>query len=353
VQILRIGEVEFRCASGSHDGVEDTELTGGERTDHDATRAEAGEAQLGGADFAGDAAEASHDGTFTTSALLVDEGEKSIGGVGDDSGGNTGNHTRGERDGHLLSFSAGLGVGAGGRVDLLGGPTLDSELSHGIRDLLEEDGEESGVEALDDTVVADDLGERGDETAGVGGVGNQSDAGGLTGAEEDISDELGTGGSGQVDREAKVPGALNANGLGHVDLEELNASEFEESLDEVSDGGGTETGSEGSNTLLGDDLAESADHTLVVLDGVELNAGLHDINGAQGTVGHRAADSSGQTTLERVGEVEGSLLVGGGHESGALGERGDGGGGLGHEGGGGIAVDGALQVGQRGEHGYY
>jgi hypothetical protein len=45
-------------------------------------------------------------------------------------------------------------------------------------------------------------------------------------------------------------------------------------LEEVSGSGGTETGQQRTSTLIGDDLAETPNETLVVCDGIELYSGL-------------------------------------------------------------------------------
>lgn len=64
--------------------------------------------------------------------------------------------------------------------------------------------------------------ERGTEALGEGGVGDGADADGLEGAEEEIGDELGHGGRGEVDAGAAVPGLLLGHGVGHADLEEVS-----------------------------------------------------------------------------------------------------------------------------------
>ena len=299
-------EVELAGTGGVHDDIEDTELSGGEGTDHDATGTEAGEAQLLHAGLLGEVAEAGEDTSGSSGGgALVDHGEEGVGGVGDDGGGNSGGASGGEADGGLGGLGGGINVDVGSGVDVLGGLTLDGELGHGVGDLLEEDGAEAAVESFEDTVVLDDLGEGGHEAGGVGGVGDEADTGGLEGTEEDVGDELGHGGGEQVDGSAVLPSLLLAEVLGEVDLEELNTSELEPALDEVSDGGGAKSGGEGTSALLGDDLAEGAGHTHVVLDGVELHAGLDDVKGAHGGVGDAAADASSKGTL---GVVSGVVL---------------------------------------------
>lgn len=58
-----------------------------------------------------------------------------------------------------------------------------------------------------------------------------------------------------------------------------------------------------------DHLREAAHHPSVVLDRVELDAGLHHVDGAQGSVGNAAADASGDTALEEVHCIERSLRL--------------------------------------------
>ena len=257
-------EVELASAKGVHDGVEDTELSGDEGTDHDATGEKTDSAEVDEASLSGDSHEAGHHGSLSSGSLLVDLGEEGVGGVRDDGGGNTGTDTGGEGDtdvGSRGEFSRGL---AHGSVDGIGGGTLDGELGHGVGDLLGEDGGKAGVEA------ADALGlEHLDEAIGKAvaelGVGNGTDTDGLEGAEEDIGDGLGSGGGSEVDGGLVVPGGLLTHGLDGLDLEVLDSAELEPALDEVTSGGGTEAGGEGHGTLLGNDLTESTDKTLVVL----------------------------------------------------------------------------------------
>jgi hypothetical protein len=64
----------------------------------------------------------------------------------------------------------------------------------------------------------------------------------------------------------------------HLTKRKYLPSEFEGTLDRVTDNGRTETGQESTGSLLGDNLSESTDHTLVVDLGLELDSGLDDIN---------------------------------------------------------------------------
>eukprot|EP00760_Papus_ankaliazontas_P004395 PhM_4_TR11858/c0_g1_i1/m.65910 len=297
-------EVEFLGAGHSHRDVEDGELACRERADHDAAGAETREAQLLEANVAGEVEQTGGDAARAAGrGALVDERQERVGGVRDDRGGNTGDRAGREGDGHLRAVRGLREVDAGALADGLSGGALDGELGHGVGDLLEQNGAEAGVEALEDAVGGDDLGEGRDEARGKLGVRHETDARGLEGAQEDVGDELGAGGGRQVDTRAVVPCLLLSEGLDHVDLEELHAAELEPALDEVADGRGAEARGETSHALVGDDLLEATQHTAVVLLRVQLDAGLDDVDGAQGTVGDRAADAAGEGTLQVVVEA--------------------------------------------------
>jgi hypothetical protein len=93
-------------------------------------------------------------------------------------------------------------------------------------------------------------------------------------------------------------------------------SEFEGTLDGVTDNGGTETGQERTGTLGSNDLTETTDHSLIVSAytlclavlylstysvvhlGFELNTGLDDIDGSESTVGDGATKSTGKREPE-------------------------------------------------------
>ena len=111
--------------------------------------------------------------------------------------------------------------------DALGRSALDGKLGHGVRDLLHADRAEAGVETAEDTLLLDEAGGAADEAAGKGRVGDEADTGGLKRAEEDVGDELGAGGGAEVDGGLVVPGALVAEDLPGLDLEELDTTELE------------------------------------------------------------------------------------------------------------------------------
>jgi hypothetical protein len=68
-------EMELLCSDGAEDNVEDTELTSGEGTDHDATSWETLGAQVHVASLSGDVAETSHHGAGASCTCLVHLGE--------------------------------------------------------------------------------------------------------------------------------------------------------------------------------------------------------------------------------------------------------------------------------------
>lgn len=102
----------------------------------------------------------------------------------------------------------------------------------GLDLLLEEHGAETRVESAD-TLVLEDLAEAADETAGELGLGDETDTGGLQGAQGDIGEELSSGRRGEVDSGAVVGGGLQAELVDPLLLEELVTTELEGTLQEV------------------------------------------------------------------------------------------------------------------------
>jgi hypothetical protein len=297
-------EVELLGTSHSHHGIEDGELTSGESTNHDATSTETVDAELLEASFTSEVDEAGHGGAGATSVgALVDEGQEGISRVRDDGSGNTSNNTRSEGGEELGTFGGGLEVDVGGGADGFLGLALNGELGHGVGDLLEEDGDEAGVETLDETIGGDNLGHGGDEAGGELGVGDEADTGGFEGAQEEIGDELSGSGGTEVDEGAVSPSGFFTHASGGVDLEEFDTTELEEALEHVAGSSGADTSGEGTDTFFGNDLLEATDHTLVVLLGLELHASLDDVDGADCRVSDGAADATSETTLEVVGKV--------------------------------------------------
>ena len=220
-------EVELLGTSQVHDQVEQQELTSGQGANHHASGAQAHSAELDKANLGGDAAQTGHDRTSATSAGLVDLGQQSVGRVGDDGSAHTGNHTGGK--GHTeLGATGEVSLGLAHRgSDAVSSLALHGELSHGIGDLLHQDGTEARVEASEDALLGHESASAADQARGEGGLGHQTDTGGLQRAQEDISDELSHGGRCQVDGGLVVPGLLVTQVLGELDLEELNTTELE------------------------------------------------------------------------------------------------------------------------------
>lgn len=139
--------------------------------------------------------------------------------------------------------------------------------------LLEQHGTEAGVESTS-TLVLQDLAEAASETASEGGLGDETDTGGLQRAEGNVGEELGSSGRGEVDRGSVLRGRLVAELVDALLLEEFVTTELEGTLEEVPGSGGTETGEKSASTLVGNDLSETTDHTLVVGDRVQLDSSL-------------------------------------------------------------------------------
>ena len=198
-------EVEFTCPERSHDGVEDSELSCGEGSDHDAPGEEPVGAELDETDLLGDVQKAGDSSSVTSGAGLVDHGEEGVGRVGDDGGGNSSNNTGTEGDSEVAHGRGAVRGRAGGSVDGVGGGSLDGELGHGVRDLLEEDGAESSVKSAD-SLGLEDLAESVSEAVTELRVGDGADAYGLKGAEENVGNGLSHSGG------AKVDGGLNGKG---------------------------------------------------------------------------------------------------------------------------------------------
>lgn len=210
--------------------------------------------------------------------------------------------------------------------------------------LLEQDRTETGIESTD-TLVLQHLAEASNKTIGICWLRNETDTGGLERAESDISKELGETCRGEVDGCAVVGGGLVSEEVDGLLLEQLISSKLECALKEVTSSSWTESSQQSTGTLLGDNLSESSDQTLVVCGRVELyscldaireitsvgnfliaqmaqaiaadgrlHSDLH-IDGCEATVGDRTADCTSQgesgvelKTAELLGGVGGDLL---------------------------------------------
>jgi hypothetical protein len=203
------------------------------------------------------------------------------------------------------------------------GIDIHGELGHGVRNLLEQDGTETGVEGSG-TLFPQDTAETADETVGESGLRNETDTGSLEGAEGNVGKELGDGGGTEVDGRPVLTGLLETESVDGLLLPELvtgcqlgylrrrgnsSPSELEGTLNRVTDNGGAETGQKSASTLSGDNLTEGGDHSLqisncpaskdnstyaVVHLGLELDPGLDDIDGGEGTVGDGTSKGTGK-----------------------------------------------------------
>jgi len=306
VRLGRVVEVELLGTDGTHDDIENTELSGGKGTDHDPSGNETDSAESVHAFLSSDVLDAAEHTTVTTGSSFVDLGEEGIGGVRDGGGDDTSNNTGLEGDDNVLSFSHLFGSLSLGNVDHFRHFTLNGKLSHGVGNLLEEDGDESRVESADESVLGHDSLGTSTHTVSIVGLRDKSDSAGFIGAEEDISDALGHGGRGKVDLVSVFPGGFVSVLGAESGLEVLDSTELEPSLDEVSLHSGSETSEESTGSFVGNDVSTAGKETGVGL-GVKLDSGLDDIDGGDTTVSERAADSTGKGTLEEVLSSEGSL----------------------------------------------
>lgn len=163
--------------------------------------------------------------------------------------------------------------------------------------LLEEDRSETTVEGTN-TLVLEDLTETTDETVGEARGGDETNTGSLERAEGNGSEELGSGGRDGVDGSAVLAGLLHTNALDGLGLEELVTSELEGTLGEVTSEGRTSTGQESTSTLVLNNLAEGAEHALVVGGRVQLDLGLDAV--ALSVLGHTSLDELGTYTSTGV-----------------------------------------------------
>mmetsp|Transcript_21441 Transcript_21441/g.56773 ORF Transcript_21441/g.56773 Transcript_21441/m.56773 type:complete len:216 (+) Transcript_21441:396-1043(+) len=214
--------------------------------------------------------------------------------MGDDRRRNASDDTRCESHAGVQEAPAVLRLLAHTVVHGLGSAALHRELGHRVGDLLEEDGAEAGVEATDDALLLQETRGHARQAGTVGRVRDSADAASLQRAQEAVRNELGARGGAKVDSHAVVPGLLLTHRLGRLDLEDLNAAELEPALDEVADASGAKSRGERHRTLLGDDRPEAGSHALVVLLRLQLDARLHNINRAHGTMRDAAADAARQ-----------------------------------------------------------
>jgi len=257
-------EVEFTGAESVHDGVENTELSGRQGTDHDATGAQSDSAKLDEPDFAGDVHQARHHRPVATSSLLVDLGEQRIGGVRDNRRRNTGNDTGREGNAKIHATRELRRRPAHGGVSRIGDGSLYDELRARVRNLFGKDGQESGVKASD----AFGLGhfrEAVSQTGRPGRIRNGADADGFQWTKEEVGDKLGTCRGTDVNASLMFPRLFVAEVLDGLDFEELDSAELEPALDEITHRRRPQAGSQGHRSFIGDNLLETADKPAVVL----------------------------------------------------------------------------------------
>ncbi|KAH9821981.1 hypothetical protein Tdes44962_MAKER04878 [Teratosphaeria destructans] len=150
--------------------------------------------------------------------------------------------------------------------------------------LLEEDRTETTVETTQ-TLRLGNLAKTTQQAIGEARLGHETDAGSLKRAEGNVGEELGKRGGTEVDSGAVLAGGFVPEQRDGLLLEELVAAEFERALQEVAGEGWAGTGQEGAGALVLDDLADAADQTAVVGDGIELDAGLDAVGSGVSGIG--------------------------------------------------------------------
>jgi hypothetical protein len=188
----------------------DGELEGSQSTDHEQTGSDTGVGSLE-TELLSNLDETAGGSLARSTGGLVDLGQHGVGGLGHDGGGETGEQT---------SAQVGDGLGGGSHVllgegseDGGGGLLVHDELGHGVRNLLEQDRSESGVEGTD-TLVLEDLSETAHKTGSELGLGDETDTGSLERTQGDVGEELSKRGGREVDGGLVLLGVLVALFLG-------------------------------------------------------------------------------------------------------------------------------------------
>ncbi len=225
--------------------------------------------------------------------------------MGHDGANDTGEVTGGEGDAELSALGVGLlgsseDVGVEGLDDLL----EEEELGHGVGDLARPEGHDRAE------------GEAGHGAVGRHGVGGSNEAGGegasrggldldldhLHGAEGNVGEDLGGGGTSEVDETTVLVGVLLTSHVGVEILEVLVEAELEAALEGVTNEGGSPTLHEGHATFLSSNSLDGANETLV-LGGVDLHVALGDIEGSNSQVSKTAGEDTTDHALAVVGVV--------------------------------------------------
>ena len=261
---VRVVEMELGSSQGTHDSVKDTELSSCQGSNHEATGNETNRAELDKANLLGNVDKTGNHGSGTAGSLLVDLGKKGVSGVRDNGRCNSGNNTRSQRDGKVHSWGDFGRCLAHGNVGVVSDSSLDHKLGASVRDLLGQNGEESSVESTK-SFGSPHFAKAVSQSSTPGGVRDGANTNSFQWAEEAVSDKLSSGSGPNVNARLVFPGLLFAKVLDGIDLEVFDSSKLEPSLDKVPSSSGSETGGQGHGSLLGNDLSETSDQTLVVL----------------------------------------------------------------------------------------
>jgi len=217
-----------------------------------------------------------HNLSHSGSLGRVELGHKVIGRVGNDGAEDTSNVTGQETDAELLGLGAlGLRLGHDVLVEGNHGVLKAGELHHSVWDLSAPEWSETLVQTsisfcghkLRETI-----------TESLGETWNSLDLhlDGFERTEHDISEELGTGGTGQEHESLVLLGVLSTDLVGVVLLEEFVQAELSSSLRGVPEEGGHPTPHEACQTLLLGEHAEAGEDA-PVLAGVGLHVTLDHI----------------------------------------------------------------------------
>eukprot|EP00756_Hemistasia_phaeocysticola_P020701 Hpha_TRINITY_DN15734_c2_g3::TRINITY_DN15734_c2_g3_i2::g.40396::m.40396 len=293
-------EVELLGTDQTHHGVEDTELTSRQGTDHHATRGQAHRAQVQETDLAHDVAQTLEHTAVAARALLVDLGQQGVRRVRDDRSHHARNHTRLQRDDDVLVRGQSLRRRAPRFVDHLRSLALDRELRHRVRDLLAQDRDEPAVESTDQPRLGLHLLRARKHARGVVRLGHQTDTARLVRAQENVRNKLRNGGRRQVDLVAVLPRRLLAQLTTELDLEVLNTAELEPALHKVTLRRRPQTRQQTTSALGRDHAPRTADQTITVRLRVQLDPGLHNVHRHNTTVRDRAAQTTRNRRLQEV-----------------------------------------------------
>jgi hypothetical protein len=142
--------------------------------------------------------------------------------------------------------------------------------------LLKQNGSKASIECSD-TLVLQHLTESANKAAGVSGLGDETDTGGLERAKSDISEEFGKSRGSQVNSRAVIRGSFISKEVDRLLLEQFISSELECALKKVSCSGRSEASQESSSTLLGNNLSDTAYESFVVSNGIKLDPCLNTV----------------------------------------------------------------------------